>query len=253
MAPRVYLITGANRGIGLSLVNELAATKSEVSIFAGVRDLSAAVELQGLCTNFPGKITIIKYISSDEAVNNALAREIETKHGYLDTIISCAGISTYMGPAAETPISEMRAHLEINATGTLVLFQAVYSLLKASTSSPRFIPMTSGAASLTEFISLPFGYTCYGASKTAVNYISRKIHFENEWLICFPLAPGIVDTDMARSNREMDTSGTLGPIQDTAAISAEKAAPLLLHVVESSTREKDGGEFLNIDGQKIAW
>ncbi|PBK79956.1 NAD(P)-binding protein [Armillaria gallica] len=253
MAPKVYLITGANRGIGLALVNELAANNSDISIFAGVRNPSTATNLQELSKKYPGKITIVKYISADEEGNKALAKEIETKHGHLDVVIACAGIATYMGSALETPASELRDHLNVNVTGILVLFQSVYSLLKASTSSPRFIPISSAAASLTAFISLPAGYTCYGASKVAVNYIARKIHFENDWIICFPLAPGIVDTDMSRANRVMDTTGTLAPIQDALAISAEKAATLLLGIVENSTREKDGGEFINVDGQKLTW
>ncbi|KAK0499275.1 NAD(P)-binding protein [Armillaria luteobubalina] len=253
MAPKVYLITGANRGIGLSLVNEIATKKAEVSIFAGVRNPSTATSLEELSKKCPGKITIVKYISADEEGNRALAKEIETKHGHLDVVIACAGIATYMGSALDTPAGELRDHLDVNVTGILVLFQSVHSLLKASTSSPRFIPISSAAASLTAFISLPAGYTCYGASKVAVNYIARKIHFENDWIICFPLAPGIVQTDMSRANREMDKTGTLAPIQDAMAMSTEQAAPLLVGVVENATREKDSGEFMNIDGQKLSW
>ncbi|KAK0190216.1 NAD(P)-binding protein [Armillaria mellea] len=234
MAPKVYLITGANRGIGLALVSELAARNSDISVFAGVRNPSTATSLE--------EITIVKYISADEEDNKALAKEIETKHGHLDVVIACAGIATYMGSALDTPASELRDHLNVNVTGILVLFQSVYSLLKASTSSPRFIPISSAAASLTAFISLPAGYTCYGASKVAVNYIARKIHFENDWIM-----------NTARSNRVMDKTGTLAPIQDALAISAEKAATLLLGIVENSTREKDGGEFINVDGQKLTW
>lgn len=51
----------------------------------------------------------------------------------------------------------------------------------------------------------------------------------------------------------MDATGTLAPIQDAMAISAEEAAPLLIGIVDNATREKDSGEFLNIDGQKVAW
>jgi NAD(P)-dependent dehydrogenase (short-subunit alcohol dehydrogenase family) len=36
----------------------------------------------------------------------------------------------------------------------------------------------------------------YGASKAALNSLTRKIHFENEWLVAFPLNPGPVATEM---------------------------------------------------------
>ncbi len=64
---------------------------------------------------------------------------------------------------------------------------------------------------------------------------------------------GTDEMNAARANRAMDTTGTLAPIQDALAISAEKAATLLLGIVENSTREKDGGEFINVDGQKLTW
>jgi NAD(P)-dependent dehydrogenase (short-subunit alcohol dehydrogenase family) len=44
--------------------------------------------------------------------------------------------------------------------------------------------------------SVPLKSTAYGASKAAVNYIVRKIHFENPGLIAFPISPGWVQTDM---------------------------------------------------------
>lgn len=204
--------------VGLSLVNELATKNSDISIFAGVRDPSNANHLKELSAKNPGKITLIKYISADEEVNKALAKDIETKHGHLDVVIACAGqchpkfpllpsvhdlkVSRHIWgrhsrpllanyeitsrgawPSSSVPtFSSNVFRAQVNVTGILVLFQAVYPLLKASTSSPRFIPMTSGAGSLTAYISLPFGYTCYGVTKAAVNYIARKIHFENDWL-----------------------------------------------------------------------
>ena len=70
----------------------------------------------------------------------------------------------------------------MNVTGTVVLFQAVYSLLKKST-NPRFVPVTSVGGRLSGgLIETPFGNVSYGATKAALNWVSRKIHFENPWL-----------------------------------------------------------------------
>lgn len=68
-------------------------------------------------------------------------------------------------------------------TGTIVLFQAIYALLKKS-ASPRFVPISSSAACLDGVtIKLPIGgSTIYGVTKAALNWATRKIHFENEWL-----------------------------------------------------------------------
>jgi len=248
----VYLITGANRSIGFALVNELAAKHNDVVIYGAVRDPASAMALKELASKYPGKVEIIKYVSGDEVVTKELAKTIQEKHGRVDTVIASAGASSFMGTAAETPADKLREHFEVNVTGILILFQDLLPLLKAS-KSPRFVPLSSGAASLTAYITLPAGYTCYGASKAALNYISRKIHFENEWITCFPLAPGIVRTDMAIQNRAMDKTGTLAQVQDAMQIEADVAATLLVDLITNSTREKDGGEFINIDGSKIPW
>jgi len=250
---KVYFITGANRGIGLALVNEIASKHSNVLVYAGARDPSSANALKEVKDKYPGKVEIIKYVASDVDNNKEAAKIVQSKHGYVDVVVSCAGVSSYMGPASETPVEEMRSHLEVNVTGTLVLFQVLFPLLKASRSSPKFVPLSSGAGSLVAYMAMPMGYTAYGASKAAVNYVARKIHFENEWLTCFPLNPGIVETDMAKSNRVMDASGTLAPIQDAMQISPAKAAADIITFMNSSTREKHGGEFLNADGTTIPW
>ncbi|KAK0464161.1 hypothetical protein IW261DRAFT_1347344 [Armillaria novae-zelandiae] len=114
MAPKVYRIAGANRGIGLALVNEIAANNADVSIFAGVRNPPTATSLEELSKKYPGKITTVKYVSADEEGNKAFAKEIEIKHGHLDVVIACAGIATYIGSALDTPASELWDHFNVS-------------------------------------------------------------------------------------------------------------------------------------------
>lgn len=87
-----------------------------------------------------------------------------------------------MGTVLETPPDVLQEHFNINAAGSLIIFQATYHLLKASTKLPKFIPISSGVGSLTAYISAPMGNSAYGVSKAALNYLARKIHFENDWL-----------------------------------------------------------------------
>ncbi|KDR82151.1 hypothetical protein GALMADRAFT_276726 [Galerina marginata CBS 339.88] len=250
MSPTVYFITGANRGIGLALVEELVKSRPNVYVFAAARNSSPA--LDELATNHSDKISIVKFVAADESSNKAAARIVGDKFGHVDTVLGVAAISDFMGTIEETPADAMNEHLKINVTAILVLYQAVAPLLKKS-ENPKFIPLTSGAGSLTAFINLPAISVSYGASKAALNYLSRKIHYENEWITCFPLAPGIVMTDMATSNRAMDKTGTLGTLQDAIAITPDAAAKMLVSIIEGATRGTHGGEFINIDGQKISW
>ena len=70
----------------------------------------------------------------------------------------------------------------MNVTGTIILFQAVYDLLKKS-DSPRFVPISTRAACFDGgSIKHTSGGVAYGATKAALNWATRKIHFENDWL-----------------------------------------------------------------------
>lgn len=70
---------------------------------------------------------------------------------------------------------------QTNVNGPLVLFQATINLLKAS-KNPRFIPISSGAGSVTRSPPMELQTGAYGASKAALNYLTRKLHFEEDWL-----------------------------------------------------------------------
>ena len=51
----------------------------------------------------------------------------------------------------------------------------------------------------------------------------------------------------------MDKTGTLAKLQDEIQVEPVEAAARLIEVTEGSTREKEGGEFMNVDGSKVAW
>jgi NAD(P)-dependent dehydrogenase (short-subunit alcohol dehydrogenase family) len=72
--------------------------------------------------------------------------------------------------------------IQVNVIGPLVLFQASYPLLKASTPAPKFVVISSRAGSITLGPTIPGIILSYGVSKAAVNYLVRKLHFENDGL-----------------------------------------------------------------------
>lgn len=89
--------------------------------------------------------------------------------------------------ATLTPLSEMCSHFEVNTLGPLVLFQATAALLEAAQDRMFFI-MSSVAGSIGDIQPVPS--TAYGTSKAAVNFITRKIHFEHKKITSVALHPG---------------------------------------------------------------
>ncbi|KAJ7661928.1 hypothetical protein DFH06DRAFT_362596 [Mycena polygramma] len=234
MSKTVYLITGANRGIGLGLAALLAARENTV-VFAGARD-PAAQSLKDLAAKH-SNVHPVKFTCGDQADNEAVIAEIEKSAGQLDVIIANAAISNYYGPLATTPLSEFRDHWEVNTLGTVVLFQAAHKLLLASPSGkPTFAYISSGAGSITKY----FGNysSAYGSSKAAANFLVKALDAENPSLIAFAISPGWVSTDMGNVGAKF--AGLT-----EAPHSVDDSVAGIMSRIDGATVEKSSGRFWN--------
>jgi len=93
----------------------------------------------------------------------------------------------------------MADHFAVNTIAPLLLFQATAPLLN-SAATPKFVVLSSGAGSISDVDKLPVENTAYGASKAAVNFVTRRIHYENPNLIAFPINPGWLQTDVSSAS-----------------------------------------------------
>jgi norsolorinic acid ketoreductase len=177
-------------GIGLGLVNHYLSL-SNTKVIAGVRNPTSVQNLNALKPG-PGSELVIVQIDSSSATDAATAVDLlKSKHNisHIDVVVANAGIGKYWGPAVTTTISEFDEHFKVNVTGTLVLFQAVHGLLDAA-KEPKFVPISTPVGSIGEIENFPLPSTAYGTSKAALNFLTRKIHFEHPNLTTFPLSPG---------------------------------------------------------------
>ncbi|KAJ6555181.1 hypothetical protein DFH09DRAFT_1085128 [Mycena vulgaris] len=230
----VYLISGANRGIGYALAATLAARPDTV-VFAGARN-PAAQSLKDLAAKHPN-VHPVKLTSTDQADNEAAIAEIQKIAGQLDVIIANAGIANHYGTLATTPISEFKDHWEVNTLGTVVLFQAAHTLLLASpTKAPIFALISTGAASMGGYTN--FQASAYGSSKAAANFLVKAMDAENPALIALAIHPGWVATDMG--NEGANANG-----MPQAPVSIEDSVSGILSRIDGATREKNGGRFWN--------
>ncbi|KAJ7264117.1 hypothetical protein B0H12DRAFT_274441 [Mycena haematopus] len=239
MAKTVYLISGANRGIGYGLAATLAARPNTV-IFAGSRD-PAAQSLKELAAKH-SNVHPVKLTSGDKADNEAAIAEIEKTAGQLDVIIANAGIGKHQGPLASTNLSEYRDHFEVNTLGLVVLFQAAHKLLLASpTGAPTLAYISSAAGSISAYFHLSAG--AYGASKAAANFLIKVLDKEHPELIAMAIHPGWVATDM----------GNVGAVKNglpQAPVTLEDSAEGILKHVDGATKEKSSGRFWNFKAVK---
>ncbi|KAF7326027.1 NAD(P)-binding protein [Mycena kentingensis (nom. inval.)] len=233
-SPIVYLVTGANRGIGFGLVKELA-TRPNAIVFAGARNpgAEALVKLSAAHKNVhPVKLTLC-----DEEDNKAAVAEIEKKAGRLDVVIANAAICDGTPPVASLPISDLREKFEVNTVGMVVLFQAVHKILLASpTGAPVFANISTGSASLTRYMNM--SNTGYNTSKAAANFIIREIDAQNPTLIAMAISPGWVQTDMG-------AAGAARAGLSTAPVTVQDSVEGILSRIDGATKEKSSGKFWN--------
>jgi len=243
-----YLITGANRGIGRGLLESLL-TRSDTTVIAGVRDIESASSksISSLPTGQNSKAIVVHIDNLSEASVKDSAKVLESKYGItkLDVVVANAGIAKYYGLAIDTPLSEVREHFEVNTIGVLALFQATWPLLRAAP-KPKFVVVTTGLASIGDMGGMPMPVTAYGTSKAAVNFITRKIHFENPDLIAFPINPGWVKTDMGNA-------GAVAAGMAEAPVTLKQSVDGILVKIDTATREHTSGTFESFDDTRYSW
>jgi norsolorinic acid ketoreductase len=187
-------MTDSIPGIGKGLFSTLLARPNSI-VIGSVRDTSAdsAKGLSSLPAGEGSKAIIVKIDSLSETDASSAVELLKTSHDItkLDVVIANSGIAKDISPVKEVRLSEVRDHFEVNTIGPIGVFQATSPLLEAA-NKPKFVVVSSHGGSIGDMETEPFPLSAYGASKTAINYIVRKIHFENPELIAFPIHPGYV-------------------------------------------------------------
>jgi NAD(P)-dependent dehydrogenase (short-subunit alcohol dehydrogenase family) len=230
------LITGSSRGIGLGLVKVFLSQGDHV--FAACRNPQDSKELQTLKKSYPDSLELIQLkVDSDSSVLTA-ANVVAAKTDHLDILLNNAGISPGqpMAKLEDVDFKDCRDAYETNALGPMRVARTFLPLLHKS-KKPRVVNTTSGLASLSGKNS--GGYYAYGASKAALNMITRTMAFEwkEDGIIVVCLDPGWVKTDMGGPN---------------AMLTIEESTSAITRTVKGLTLEKTS-QFIYNDGKSINW
>jgi len=91
-AELIHPVTGASRGVGLALVQQLAQ-KSNNIVVAAVRDINLHTDhpLSRLITEKPKSVVLVNLSSAIEEEHIAVAAMMEERFGKVDVIIANAG------------------------------------------------------------------------------------------------------------------------------------------------------------------
>jgi NAD(P)-dependent dehydrogenase (short-subunit alcohol dehydrogenase family) len=221
-----WLVTGANRGIGLEFARQLAGHGE--SVVATARNPNGAAELNRL------GVRVECLDVTDEGSVAALARSLEGVA--LNVLIHSAGIGL-AGPGLEgLEKEELERNFAANSIGPVLVTRALLPNLRAG-ERKLLVALSSGLASLEG--NAGGGWYAYRAAKAALNMFFRTMAAElkREGFTCVLLDPGWVRTRMGGAG---------------APTTPEESVRAMLKVLDTLS-PADTGKFLNRRGKSVPW
>lgn len=232
------LVTGANKGIGLHIAEQLVA--AGLSVYVGSRDAergrAAAAQIGAGARPLVIDVT-------DAASIAAAVSEV----GELDILVNNAGIGDDPRPAPDSDTDSFRRIYETNVFGVVAVTNAFLPALRRS-ARPRIVNISSGTGSLArstspnpQFAFGTGGAAAYRSSKTALNALTvfYAQALAGDGFKVNALAPGLRATDL----------------NALAAASGGDPAEAAAGAVRLALLPDDGptGEFISWDGTTVPW
>lgn len=165
LSGRTILVTGADRGIGASLVSVLLSRGARV--FSGVYNTPDPQSLQCL----EGSVQVSLDVTDPGSVASAITR-IRAEAGHLDALVNNAGHIGPIGQIDALSTESLRVAYEVNALGLHRMTCAALPLLQAS--GGTVVNAGTGAATT------PMeGWTAYCNSKAAARMMTQLFATEH--------------------------------------------------------------------------
>lgn len=236
---KVWMVTGASKGLGLTLVKKLL--KEGYKVAAASRNVSALNKEVGKQTSdfLPLQVDLV----NKQSVAKAVAEIIHT-FGTIDVVVNNAGYGQ-LGTLEELSDEEARQNFDINVFGSLNVIRKVMPHLRAKKSGAIF-----NISSIAGFLGNFPGWGIYCATKFAVAGFTESLAAETKafGITATVVYPGYFRTDFLSKD---SLSRPQHPIEDYTEARAlemlhvneikgnqpgdpEKAATVLIEIAESA-------------------
>ena len=135
-AKRTVIITGANRGIGLATVKQLAATNQWQIIMACRSQAEAAKALTGIPSEHRGNVEIQNLDLADFESIQQFAKNWKKSNRPLDVLACNAGIQLTGSKEVQLTVQGFERTVGVNHIGHFLLVKEMLAQLKSTTSAP---------------------------------------------------------------------------------------------------------------------
>jgi 3-oxoacyl-[acyl-carrier protein] reductase len=194
---KTALITGASRGIGSEVAQELARQGAKCILLVArdqrrLAKVAAKVEAIGATA-----VPIPLDLTNPVAVNIAIAQAWQA-HGPFDLLVNCAGVA-YQAPFLEARREQIQAELDVNMMGLFTVTQPIARRMAAKRTGKIV-----NVSSLMGKLAAP-NLATYAATKFAIVGFTQALRQEMAAhnVEVAALLPSLTETDMTRSFERM--------------------------------------------------
>lgn len=182
---KVVLVTGANRGIGKTIV-ESFIDYGVKKVYAAVRKLDSASEL---IEKYGDKVVAIEIDLAKPQTITAAAQQVQD----VEVVVNNAGVLTLTNPLAHNALESLQFEIDVNLFGLVRIAQAFAPILQKN-GGGAFVQLNS-VVSLKAFPDV----STYSASKAAAYSITQSLDsaLKEQNTAVLSVHPGPIATDMA--------------------------------------------------------
>jgi NAD(P)-dependent dehydrogenase (short-subunit alcohol dehydrogenase family) len=214
MDPRTALVTGAGRGLGEAIARYAGARGYRV----GVLDIDPQAARK-VAADIDGAVPL----AADSADEQAVEAAFDELEAVPDLVVCNAGIVRF-GPLLDLEVSDWRAVVDVNLTGTFITARAAARRMRAHGVAGSIVNITSMNG-----VAPGPNAGAYGATKAAIGLLTQQMAIEwgPERIRVNAVAPGLIDAGMSepiyadpefRQRRSSKVPlGRLGTADDVAA------------------------------------
>ena len=220
---RIAIVTGAARGIGLSIAERLAAEGATV-VLSDILDDTGQAAANALGATF------MHCDVSKSAEVNAIVSSVVERFGAIDILVNNAGIAVG-ADFLDVSEADFDRVIGINLKGSFLMLQACARHMVKQAEAGRKPGAIVNMSSVNDTLAIP-GIVTYCMSKGGVSQLTRatSIALAPHGIRVNAIGPGTIETDMARGvladktamNRAMSRTpmGRIGAPSEVASIAA---------------------------------